>query len=816
MTEELKNAIIENKDNLVGKKVVSFKNGNDRYLKENLENFPLDSQLRLAIAGLILGTGIESYKLVNRQFKNMVGFDATTEYSGTGDDAGKFTERGVNKLADELKRGYNNMIALMNASAGTFRVVKTDNFVRASQKVRRISGMEREEEVFTLLDNLRTINQESKIKGKIDSPFFEILDAKSKNNRDSIYSHWEEVYRNFENMGRITNDEFSAIFSQLNMNEFELTDMEKNKLKRIRFPIYILEFPQVSIFQYSDRKTAIGLLNDFVSSPTVLGKTLEEFKELFFDDSEAELAPIGQTQEQQQQRGFEFSVSDLASSVDEEVTVEVDKDADPLYILESLRENELFLVDKNVLEVINQAFLEVQRKFGFSKAMKDVLRDTFDNYVKEINRGIINQEKYYLPILDNNISLINKFQRRGARDFSPLEYEYKYLEINVDGDSPEIQLVESGEMYSYGAICKKINGDATRAFKTLLSMLERQPRTILGRSRGQSTRAVGSQTGYLAGVGANITGITQESDFVSEYVKYLVKEIIKPLYVDQLSGRYFFGKDLPEYAESDSFKQIKDYTGKSVGRQVRTMGISIIDKEDLERLIVFFRRYKEYSTTKVETLFGVFENAAEVFNKIASISADGDRAEKIKYNDNIQEALGKMLYDIHEAQGIDASQINDAFIDKPLSRYGSSTKDDGELIDLLLEILYDKDFELYASREGGEKGGMKNQLSKLREVLSQGLLTRVYEEKMSISKSYTIATDMLRKSKGLKMYKAFFDINNVDDVDYVIDLIYKEDRVDIYANDIETILTLNISNDTMASGVGLNPQIIYKIKGLFR
>jgi hypothetical protein len=87
---------------------------------------------------------------------------------------------------------------------------------------------------------------------------------------------------------------------------------------------------------------------------------------------------------------------------------------------------------------------------------------------------------------------------------------------------------------------------------------------------------------------------------------------------------------------------------------------------------------------------------------------------------------------------------------------------------------------------------------------------------MSISKSYTIATDMLRKSKGLKMYKAFFDINNVDDVDYVIDLIYKEDRVDIYAHDIETILTLNISNDTMASGVGLNPQIIYKIKGLFR
>jgi hypothetical protein len=815
MTEELKNAIIDNKDNLIGKKVVSFKNGNDRFLKENLEDFPLDSQLRLAIAGLILGTGIESYKLVNRQFKNMVGFDATTEYSGTGDDAGKFTERGVNKLADELKRGYDNMIALMNASAGTFRVVKTDNFVRASQKIRRISGMEREEEVFTLLDNLRTINQESKIKGKIDSPFFEILDAKSKTNRDSIYNHWERVYEDFKLRGGTTESEYDSILEQMGMN-FELTDEEKTKLSRIRLPVYILEFPQVSVFQYSDRKTAIGLLNDFVSSPTVLGKTLEEFKELFFDDSEAELAPIGQTQEQQQQRGFEFSVSDLASSVEEEVTIEVDKDADPLYILESLRENELFLVDENVLNVIKQAFLEVQRKFGFSKAMKDVLADTFKNYVKEINRGIINQEKYYLPILDNNISLINKFQRREARDFSPLEYEYKYLEINMDGDSPDIQMVESGEMYSYGAICQKINNDATRAFKTLLSMLERQPRTILGRSRGQSTRAVGSQTGYLAGVGANITGITQESDFVSEYVKYLVKEVIKPLYVDQLSGRYFFGKDLPEYAESDSFKQIKDYAGKSVGRQVRTMGISIIDKEDLERLIVFFRRYKEYSTTKVETLFGVFENAAEVFNKIASISANGDRAEKTKYNDNIQEALGKMLYDIHEAQGIDASQINDAFIDKPLSRYGSSTKDDGELIDLLLEILYDKDFELYASREGGDKGGMKNQLSKLREVLSQGLLTRVYEEKMSISKSYTIATDMLRKSKGLKMYKAFFDINNVDDVDYVIDLIYKEDRVDIYAHDIETILSLNISNDTMASGVGLNPQVIYKIKGLFR
>lgn len=87
---------------------------------------------------------------------------------------------------------------------------------------------------------------------------------------------------------------------------------------------------------------------------------------------------------------------------------------------------------------------------------------------------------------------------------------------------------------------------------------------------------------------------------------------------------------------------------------------------------------------------------------------------------------------------------------------------------------------------------------------------------MNLSKSYTIATDMIRKSKGLTMYKSYMDINDIDDVDYVIDLIYKEDRVDIYAHDIETILSLNISNDTMASGVGLNPNIIYKIRGMFR
>ena len=67
------------------------------------------------------------------------------------------------------------------------------------------------------------------------------------------------------------------------------------------------------------------------------------------------------------------------------------------------------------------------------------------------------------------------------------------------------------------------------------------------------------------------------------------------------------------------------------------------------------------------------------------------------------------------------------------------------------------------------------------------------------------------------VYKAHFDMANVDDVSTVSDLIKKENRVDLYAQDMETIL--NSHNKTfkeLSKQIGVSEEVIYKVRGLFR
>ena len=78
------------------------------------------------------------------------------------------------------------------------------------------------------------------------------------------------------------------------------------------------------------------------------------------------------------------------------------------------------------------------------------------------------------------------------------------------------------------------------------------------------------------------------------------------------------------------------------------------------------------------------------------------------------------------------------------------------------------------------------------------------------------AKDLLLKSKGEKIYKGYLNPYDADDVEYVVDLIMKENKIDLYAKDIELIVEYGGSFNTVAENMGLNEDIVYKVKGLFR
>ena len=98
----------------------------------------------------------------------------------------------------------------------------------------------------------------------------------------------------------------------------------------------------------------------------------------------------------------------------------------------------------------------------------------------------------------------------------------------------------------------------------------------------------------------------------------------------------------------------------------------------------------------------------------------------------------------------------------------------------------------------------------LRDILSTG-------ESDDIENSLLKAVDIMRKSNGLSVYRAHLDLANIDDVNTVSDLIRKEDRVDLYARDMETILnSQNKTFDELSALLGVSKNVIYKVRGLFR
>ena len=56
----------------------------------------------------------------------------------------------------------------------------------------------------------------------------------------------------------------------------------------------------------------------------------------------------------------------------------------------------------------------------------------------------------------------------------------------------------------------------------------------------------------------------------------------------------------------------------------------------------------------------------------------------------------------------------------------------------------------------------------------------------------------------------------MDDIDFVSNMIKKEDRIDIFAKDIEGIVESTNSFNTISKSFGVSEEVIYKVKGMFR
>ena len=98
-------------------------------------------------------------------------------------------------------------------------------------------------------------------------------------------------------------------------------------------------------------------------------------------------------------------------------------------------------------------------------------------------------------------------------------------------------------------------------------------------------------------------------------------------------------------------------------------------------------------------------------------------------------------------------------------------------------------------------------------------LDRLFDEfhKMDeINESLLYAHDTIRKMENKPIVKSYLSLTDVDQMGLVIDKIHKEHRMDLTATEIDRIVKAVSSYESISRNYGINEEVVYTIKAMFR
>ena len=95
-------------------------------------------------------------------------------------------------------------------------------------------------------------------------------------------------------------------------------------------------------------------------------------------------------------------------------------------------------------------------------------------------------------------------------------------------------------------------------------------------------------------------------------------------------------------------------------------------------------------------------------------------------------------------------------------------------------------------------------------------LERERSQVKQVKKSLLIAHDTIRKMNNREIYYGNLDINELEDMDYLITKLWVENNVEVNSMEIINIVNSINSHENISKTFGFGEEIIYKIKGLCR
>lgn len=645
-----------------------------------------------------------------------------------------------------------------------------------------------------------------------------VRDINSLRGKREIYEWWQNKYDLF------TNTEQLNLGVNLSPNEAATF---KSAFSKVKMPCPVIAHTDAELEQPSGNFGLLQMANEILMGRLGMAPS-EEYTKVFGVrskvSSEAEYddegKPVGST------GVLTTEVSDFAEDIEM-----IKNSIDPLTYLNLLEKKILFLPEEG--ETREQLLTKIrtylpkelgdlnENAMGF---LAEMVGEAIDEYTSLVDR----KDRYYLPMLDNHTAemssvpivrgfTVNYFEIGLEEVVKHKEMDYGPLTV-----SHNIKLTLKNETIpaTYSQLMDYLNERIIELFTAINSvMIEgRKTKFVSNTAQRESSNkrdptpgsskqsaTIGARYPSMAGSLATVKG-NQYDDFL---------EFVYARYIVDMDARYLFNRDYPSYFSNGmaiSFKSAFDASKKKKGsviaQQVSRFPSTAIGEEQLKYLDEFLATLRRGATSNITSLINSGENAIEIYLMI-NLTPGQSRAEKSRLNKSITNSIGRIIHDYAAMRGEEQLKKY-VFSGKQIAEYADE-EIDSESMNILAE-LQNPDF--LQTLNNDEKQMVRHISNKL---TSNFLVDILGEEDSDIENSLMKAIDLLRKGNGLMVYKAHLDMANIDDVSTVSDLIKKENRVDLYAQDMETIL--NSHNKTfkeLSKQIGVSEEVIYKVRGLFR
>jgi hypothetical protein len=672
------------------------------------------------------------------------------------------------------------------------------------------------------------------------------FDPQSAEERKSYYEYWEERNKDFRDFARTMFGLHDASKELEGLEDNTLMKEIQEKIKKLKIPNYIIQFPSVPIKQMESNHLARKLLVKYIK--TIDGLKIPEGYDIY-DDKESPDASVRvdpnlsdeKRQTEQERASFDQTVVDEVESERQEKLDRIRKetqDVDILFGIQSLATNSK-VKDVYSDETIERAKQEIYQgsktKLGEEafEEYKEILENDVDEFFEryKLAQDVTMQEdkRFHLAMMDDS-SNVNYIQTliKGQRcyvEYISLETGFQVTTIPFSEYQEAVDFINRN-VKKFFKVFAEVTGLITSYDPITGTKAKPTPKGVRGaQEQYYGGGSLPSRRGRLPEIPKTQGPIPEDktrAEFDEEMKKDLddAKEKIINYYVEPLNSRWLVNNDKPLFYSDSHLLDIQlviseDPVSLAILDMMDPKSIDPdIHYSDLSKLAVALSDLDKGTSIRLNSTtinkWSSFTKA--LINLFAGVSRKKPVMKKLYRN--IKAVVGSILYEIGQnsvsPEELEKKKWPADSSGKLLSEWNRIRDEEGATLPNIMGLITHPKFESMVERKGIKK--LDDSLRILKATIRKNNSIKL----AAFTSAMLDAKDLLLKAKGEKIYKGYMDPYDADDVEYVTELIMKENRVDLYAKDIELIVGYNGSFNTVAENMGLNEDVIYKVKGLFR